>query len=41
MLLEEPAVDGLAAIVQGGVAAGLPLGVTAYLEAPRAPFSFV
>jgi len=41
MLLEESSVEALAAIVKGGVSAGLPLGVTAYLEAPRAPFSFV
>ena len=41
MLLEASGVDALAATLEGAVAAGSPLGVTAYLEAPRAPFSFV
>jgi hypothetical protein len=41
MLLEAGAVEKLAATLERSVEAGAPLGVTAYLEIPRAPFSFV
>jgi hypothetical protein len=41
MLLDESGVDRLAALLERSVEEGAPLGVTAYLEAPRAPFSFV
>ncbi|MBD5606515.1 MAG: GvpL/GvpF family gas vesicle protein, partial [Candidatus Eremiobacteraeota bacterium] len=41
MLLEPPAVDALAAALERSVVAGAPLGVSAYLESPRAPYCFV
>jgi hypothetical protein len=41
MLVDEDAIESLATILRGSADAGVPLGVTAYLEEPRAPFSFV
>lgn len=41
VLLEESAVATFAVAFTDGAAAGLPLGISAYLEPPRPPFSFV
>jgi hypothetical protein len=41
MLLEPEAVDPLGNVLDRAAEAGRPLGVSAYLETPRAPFSFV
>jgi len=41
MLLDENGVEALASVLSDSVEIGGPLGVTAYLEIPRAPFSFV
>jgi hypothetical protein len=41
LLLEERDVPALAAVLELSAEAGVPLGVSAYLEAPRAPFTFV
>lgn len=41
LLLPQTGVVPLGAVLERSVEAGAPLGVTAYLEAARAPFSFV
>jgi hypothetical protein len=41
MLVPEGGVGALSAAIEATVEAGAALGVTAYLEAPRAPFTFV
>jgi hypothetical protein len=40
-LLSEDGIEKLAGVLSGFSAAGAALGVTAHLEAPRAPFTFV
>ena len=41
MLLDEGTVEVLARRLERSVAEAAPLGITTYLETPRAPFSFV
>lgn len=41
ILLEESEIPALATVLERSAEAGTPLGVSAYLEAPRAPFTFV
>jgi len=41
LLLDEGDVPALAAMLERSIVAGKELGVTAYLEGPRAPFTFV
>ncbi|MBD5657182.1 MAG: GvpL/GvpF family gas vesicle protein [Candidatus Eremiobacteraeota bacterium] len=40
MLLEERDIVALSALLERSAVAGAPLGITAYVEAPRAPFTF-
>jgi hypothetical protein len=41
LLVNERDVVALAALVRGSAEHGAPLGVSAYIEVPRAPFTFV